>query len=137
MIVENWDLEFAIRQNGGTHPVAFYAQDYAYADWKHEVECDEDDIQWAIGVLNDALGRSYFTTPGTRNDSAVDTSIALHVLGCSDTVKWFDEFFRNNPWFEERNVSAFRRHLLRVEPYLEEWGGFGNEGGAISFAIDY
>lgn len=137
MKVENWELEFTICQNGGTHPAAFRVQDYAYEYWKDEVECDEDDIQWAIDVLNDALSRSYFTTPGTRNDSAVDTSIALHVLGCLDTIKWFDEFFLNNPWFEERNVSAFRHHLQRVEPYLEEWGGYGNEGGATVFTIDY
>lgn len=137
MKVENWELEFTIHQNGADHYAAFCVQDYACSDWKDEVECDEDDIQWAVDTLNDALSRVYFTTPGSRNDSAVDTSIALHVLGCKDTVKWFDEFFRDNPWFGERNVSAFRRHLIRVEPYLEEWGGFGNEGGATVFAIDY
>lgn len=137
MQVENWELEFTIHQFSGTHPVAFHIQDYAYQDWKYEVECEQDDIDWAIATLNDALSRSYFTTPGTRNDSAVDTSIALHMLGCMDTIKWFDEFFRNNPWFEERNVNAFRHHLQRVEPYLEEWGGYGNEGNASNYAIDY
>lgn len=136
MKVENWILNFTIHQNT-EHSVTFVVQDYAPNEWKEEVECDSDDIDWAIDTLNDALSRSYFTTPGTRNDSAVDASIALHMLGCTNTIAWFDEFFKDNPWFEERNVHAFRHHLQRVYPYLEEWGGYGNEGNASCFAIDY
>lgn len=137
MLVQDWELDTIIDQSGHTHPVVFCVQDYACQDWKDEVECDQDEIDWAIATLNDALSRPYFTHAGTRNDSAVDTSIALHALGCENVIKWFDEFFSNNPWFEWRNVYEFRKHLQRVEPYLEDWGGSGNEGGATSFSIDY
>ena len=71
-----------------------------------------------------------FTSSGNRNIQAVDLSIHLWCLGY-DPIKWWDEEFLNtvetSQAFFERDLDAFRHHLLRVSDYLDQWGEMGTD----------
>lgn len=71
-----------------------------------------------------------FASSGNRNIQAVNLSIHLWCLGY-DPIKWWDEEFLNtvetSQAFFERDLDAFRHHLLRVSDYLDRWGEIGTD----------
>lgn len=112
-----------------------------YGNWKDEASLggDDNDRQWALDILSDIFSAGYFTTSGTRNDNAVDACCALHLLGCKDPDVWFYGFFKDfgELGFKATAINIFLDHVLRVIPYLDEWGPEGYEMLVENYTIDY
>ncbi len=124
---------------GDKHEARIDARQYG-GKWKAEAKLggDDNDRQWALDVLSEVLSASYFTKPGTRNDSAVDGCCALHCLGCADVESWFRGFFADCPrFFKKEYVDLFLDHVGRVALYLNEWGPEGYEEDVQNYTIDY
>jgi len=76
-----------------------------------------------------------FAAAGNRNDQAVNTCIALHVLGY-DPEEWFENFFeREKDRFYSSDIESFMEHVKRVCDYLYTWGPVGDEGDALRYCI--
>jgi hypothetical protein len=93
----------------------------------------------ALHMLISCMNDRNFIDDGHRNYDAVNTSIALHVLGFNPS-KWFKSFFDFTEeefpeMFFDSDIDKFKEHLDRVDCYLESWGPIGKESEALSYAL--
>jgi len=98
---------------------------------------NEEEIKRAIDLLEETLCDCSFADDGHRNNDAVNSCIALHVLG-HDPIVWFENFFDFNNKdhkFFNRDISLFMEHVQRVNGYLDQWGPEDNEGRALKFVL--
>jgi hypothetical protein len=100
----------------------------------------------AYNLLNETMYDQTFIDDNYRNDDAVNSCIALHVLGF-DPVEWFGNFFDDEKIgnrFLSIDINLFMEHVHRIcgygsqwnTNYLLRWGPVGNEGAALGYAID-
>ena len=98
----------------------------------------------AYELLLKTLDDGNFADDGNRNTNAVNSLIALHVLGY-DAESWMKKFIDkleemkrpsdSKDMFWTRDLNKFRKHVERVLPYLEKWGPEGREYEALDYAI--
>lgn len=119
-------------------------------------EVDDYDIAITVGSSNGEKIRAYnilrvtmndptFIGDGHRNDDAVNSCIALHVLGF-DPIAWFKNFFDDSSiesLFYHCDIVEFMDHVNRIcgaaapyQNYLYRWGPAGDEGAALGYVID-
>lgn len=103
----------------------------------YSVGASAENYQEALDLLTETLDET-FASDGHRNDDAVNTCIALHVMGY-DAESWLEEFCKeqdkpDGKW-KPGDLQLFMDHVYRVVPYLNEWGRPGSEGNALLFAI--
>jgi hypothetical protein len=105
---------------------------------QHEVGSTEDERKRALELLVETMDDTTFASSGHRNDDAVNSCIALHVLGY-DPEDWLSSFMgvheRGGAFFGASALS-FMKHVHRVCRYLYKWGPAGNEGAALGYALD-
>lgn len=100
----------------------------------------------AYDLLRDTMNDRTFIDDNCRNNDAVNSCIALHVLGF-DPVEWFGNFFDDEKIgsrFLSIDVDLFMEHVHRIcgygsqwdTNYLLRWGPAGNEGAALGYALD-
>ena len=92
----------------------------------------------AYDLLRSTLNDVTFADDGYRNEDAVNSLIALHVLGY-DAEEWMANFLSDMEsrtyLFHSVDIEKFEEHVDRVLPYLETWGPEGHESRALLFAI--
>ena len=96
-----------------------------------------EERQVAYELLHDTMNDITFIDDGCRNEDAVNSCIALHVLGYNP-IEWFKEFFKqhNKDYkFSSIDVWKFEEHVNRVCKYIHRWGPTGYEGRALHFVI--
>ncbi len=102
------------------------------------VNVDSKDHKAAYDLLRDTLNDITFADDGCRNEDAVNSLIALHVLGY-DVETWManflDDMESRTALFHLCDISRFEEHVDRVLPYLEKWGPEGHEADALGYAI--
>lgn len=90
----------------------------------------------AYQLLHTTLNDTTFMDDGCRNDDAVNSLIALHVLGYN-AEEWMENFLsdmRARPsLFYVCDINAFENHVERVLPYLEKWGPENNRYHAMLY----
>lgn len=93
----------------------------------------------AYQLLHATLNDTTFMDDGCRNDDAVNSLIALHVLGYN-AEDWMENFLsdmRARPsLFHVCDINKFEDHVERVLPYLEKWGPENNRYHAMLYKID-
>ena len=104
----------------------------------HAVDVSPEYRKKAYDLLHATLNEVTFADDGHRNNDAVNSLIALHVLGYN-AGEWMENFLidmegRPN-LFYSIDISEFENHIMRVLPYLEKWGPEGNEARALQFAL--
>lgn len=113
---------------------------------KVETGADLDEKNRAYDLLRETMNDRTFIDNGYRNNDAVNSCIALHVLGY-DPCEWFDDFFddvNNSSKFYGYDIEMFMDHVHRIcgygreydKNYLLSWGPKGSEGNALGYAID-
>lgn len=101
-----------------------------------KTKVNEDQKNDALKLLEETMDTETFISSGHRNDDAVNTCIALHVLGY-DPGMWLEGFLSvNAEKFYGEDVELFMNHVNRVVPYLYDWGPIGYEGNALYYRID-
>lgn len=94
------------------------------------------DTQRAKDMLKNELSSSTFTKPGTRNNSAVNICIALHVLGVDDPELWLINFFkRYDHLFDYEDFNELLNHAERVCDYVNDWGPATLEYKALDYSL--
>ena len=92
----------------------------------------------AYALLHVTLDDVTFADDGCRNEDAVNSLIAVHVLGY-DAEEWMESFLadmESRPeLFHSCDIGRFEEHVERVLPYLEKWGPEGHEADALGYAI--
>ena len=122
---------------GTRTPIEFKIDVDSYAE---AVPTNVDKAAWrkAVDLLKCTMFDDTFADDGCRNEDAVDSCIALHVLGFDPEI-WFENFFNANNKdgkFFETDISKFMEHVERVNHYVSKWGPEGNEGAALDYAIN-
>lgn len=106
---------------------------------EHESDCDPDSIEDAVALLNSETMYKRFGRSGARNDSAVNSLIALRVLYPGHEAAWYADwmyaFAKNSVGLGQTDLNLFEEHLDRVAPYLEDWGPDGCEDDALAYQI--
>lgn len=104
--------------------------------WPDKRDLSDEDYERAFGMLSSVLnGGILFANTGHRNDDAVNSCIALHVLGFSP-VKWFTNFFNDvGELFYPVSIDLFMEHVRRVCDYVDRWGPEGKEFWALDYAL--
>lgn len=100
-------------------------------------DIEEDDAKKAFDLLHETMNDDTFIDDGYRNNDAVNSCIALHVLGY-DPEEWFNNFFdleNQDSKFFEADIVKFMEHVERVCEYIHRWGPKGHEERALEFAI--
>lgn len=100
-------------------------------------DIDEDDAKKAFDLLHETMNDDTFIDDGYRNNDAVNSCIALHVLGY-DPEEWFNNFFdleNQDSKFFDADIVKFMEHVERVCEYVHRWGPEGHEERALEFAI--
>ena len=107
--------------------------DAAYAGGVKSLAWEKDE---ALETLRHELSAGKkFAAAGNRNNQAVNTCIALHVLGYNPII-WFKNFFKEEKdRFYSNDIESFMEHVGRVCDYLDTWGPVGNEGDALQYCI--
>lgn len=105
---------------------------------KHNGVVNAASQQAALEMLKDIMDQ-YFAKDHYRNRSAVNSCIALHVLGY-DALEWLKAFCAEQEavdgrWFNS-DLDKFMEHVECVVPYLEKWGPEGHVANALGFALD-
>ena len=101
-----------------------------------------EEEQRALALLQVTMDDYTFADDGYRNEDAVNSCIALHVLGF-DPAEWFENFFDqengdqkySDKKFFGSDVEKFMEHVERVCKYLLRWGPDGSEGNALKYSI--
>ena len=98
----------------------------------------------AYDILRSTMNDKTFIDDGCRNDDAVNSCIALHVLGF-DPVEWFGNFFDDKKIgskFLSIDIELFMEHVNRIcgvtspyQNYLYRWGPEGSEDSALAYLI--
>lgn len=93
----------------------------------------EEEREIAQNILIDIEDDECSFTTGRRNDDAVNTLIALHVLG-GDIDEYIDDLLtaRHASSVERKLVAE---HVARIKPYLELWGPAGAEADALDYTL--
>lgn len=110
--------------------------EYGDRDGRHNLSIhDEKD---ALDLLEFVLTQGrWFAGDGNRNDNAVNSCIALHVLGY-EPEEWFENLFDEpdiSKMFYSYDIELFMEHVARVAPYLGTWGPPGREDRALYYKI--
>lgn len=110
-----------------------------YGDRLRKSNLSIEDEKEALDLLEYVLTEGkWFANDGHRNNFAVDSCIALHVLGY-DPEEWFANLFAEPDikyMFYQADIDEFMEHVERVAPYLGTWGPPGKEYRALDFKID-
>ena len=89
-------------------------------------------------MLRSTLNDRTFADDGCRNEDAVNSLIAVHVLGY-DAEEWMKNFLNDmedrTGLFHSIDIERFEEHVERVLPYLSKWGPEGNREAALGYAI--
>lgn len=113
--------------------VKFHLEDF---DVVVPVSAGTTDIQVAKDMLKRELAFPNFTKPGTRNNSAVNICIALHVLGVDDPELWLINFFkRYDHLFDYEDFDKFLDHATRICDYIDDWGPATLEYKALDYSL--
>lgn len=89
----------------------------------------------AFDLLKATMDDETFADDHCRNEDAVNSCIALHVLGYNPK-DWFYRFMEEfDDMFFSTDLYKFKEHVERVCEYVEKWGPDGNEGRALDFVI--
>lgn len=113
--------------------VKFHLEDF---DVVAPVSAGTIDIQRAKDMLKKELSSPVFTEPGTRNNSAVNICIALHVLGVHDPELWLINFFRQyDHLFNYEDFNELLNHAERVCDYVDNWGPVNLEYKALDYSL--
>ena len=134
------EVEFGTQTYG---KVSFEIDDYGTAV---TVRSSVEEKKKAYDLLRKTMNNDTFIDDHYRNNDAVNSCIALHVLGY-DPPEWFDNFFDDpniRVKFFDCDIERFMDHVHRVcgygnyyhTNYLYCWGPIDNEGAALGFAID-
>ena len=94
----------------------------------------EKEVMEAVRLLDQLWMDKDLGKPGRRNDDAVNLCIALHVLGCLDTLAWID-LMKDKHVIHWLDMAKFYSHILRVEPYTLKWGPEDHMGLALDYTI--
>lgn len=100
----------------------------------------------AYDLLRDTMNDETFIDDHCRNEDAVNSCIALHVMGYYPP-EWFENFLEyNDEKFFDCDIEKFLDHVYRVcghgkehrfDPnYLLRWGPEGHEENALNYTID-
>lgn len=105
---------------------------------------DPQDYKRAFDLLHDTMDDWSFIDDGCRNEDAINSCIALHVLGYHP-AEWFENFFdreNQDSKFFDVDIEKFMDHVDRVcgegeydTDYLFRWGPVGHEARALGYAI--
>lgn len=106
---------------------------------KHKRVLFEDHEKKARKLLEDTMDDISFINDGCRNEDAVNSCIALHVLGYWPE-EWFENFFADEEkvgmeTFFSTDVDTFMEHVERMCKYVEKWGPEGQEHLALDYAL--
>lgn len=134
------EVEFGTKDYG---KVQFEIDDYG-----SKIPCESNVVEKKIAydLLRKTMDDPTFIDDNHRNDDAVNSCIALHVLGF-DPVEWFGNFFDDEKIgsrFLSIDVDLFMEHVHRIcgygsqwdTNYLLRWGPNGDEGAALGYALD-
>lgn len=103
---------------------------------RHEVASTDEQKKEAFDLLVKTMDDITFASNGHRNDDAVNTMIALHVLGYV-AHDWLERFCEAQPlerWWVA-DLKKFMEHVDRVDRYVRDWGPDGDEGNALLYAL--
>lgn len=93
----------------------------------------------AYQLLRVTLNDTTFMDDGCRNDDAVNSLIALHVLGYN-AEEWMENFLSDmrarRDLFHSCDINRFEDHVERVVPYLDSWGPENCRHHALLYKID-
>lgn len=97
-----------------------------------------EDYKTAYDLLRITMNDETFADDGCRNEDAVNSCIALHVLGY-DAKTWFENFCNEQAnehmrWFDS-DLVKYMEHVERVAKYLHRWGPDGNRANALGYII--
>lgn len=134
------EVEFGTENYG---KVLFEVDDYGTA---MTVGSSVEERKKAYDLLRVTMNDQTFIDDHYRNEDAVNSCIALHVLGY-DPCEWFDNFFDDRgvrEKFFDCDIEKFMDHVHRIcgygkgydTNYLLRWGPVVNEGAALGYAID-
>lgn len=104
---------------------------------RSQTSANDDQVKRAVVLLTDTMDDLSFIDDGCRNEDAVNSCIALHMLGF-DPVEWFNNWFdthNKNSKFYSTDIDKFMEHVERVCKYLSKWGPEGREGFAFNYVI--
>lgn len=114
-----------------------------YGTMSEPLDPDSDEYKKAYDILHDTMDDVTFADDGCRNDDAVNSCIALHVLGY-DPVRWFEKFFADDyvgQCFYKYDIKKFMEHVYRIcgtysgTNYPMQWGPRGNRSAALDYVI--
>lgn len=97
------------------------------------------DQKVAYDLLRSTLNDVTFADDHCRNEDAVNSLIALHVLGydAEEWMKYFLGDMESRPaLFHSCDIEKFREHVDRVVPYLDHWGPEEDKKAALGYVID-
>lgn len=103
---------------------------------RHKVASTDEQKKEAFNLLVKTMDDITFASSGHRNDDAVNTVIALHVLGYV-AHDWLESFCDEQPlerWWVT-DLQKFMDHVDRVDRYVRDWGPDGDEGNALLYAL--
>lgn len=134
------EVEFGTKNKG---KVLFEVDDYGV---NLKVGSSPEEFKRAYDLLRETMNDETFIDDGYRNDDAVNSCIALHVLG-HDPVEWFGNFFDDamiKDRFFDSDIYKFKNHVNRIcgndylydTNYLHRWGPIGDEGAALGYVLD-
>lgn len=105
-------------------------------DYGDAVASEGEELDKAYKLLHETLTQGYkFAGDGNRNHDAVNSCIALYVLGY-DPESWLEAFLDSKEYlFHVSDIEMFMHHVERVVPYLESWGKPISRSDALDFAI--
>lgn len=121
----------------GTYKVTKFEIEVDNYAAKFVTEFDPEKYKQAFDLLRNTMDDYTFIDDGCRNEDAVNSCIALHVLGY-DPEEWFENFFESENQdnkFLEYDINKFMEHVERVCGYLHRWGPQGHETNALNYAI--
>lgn len=96
---------------------------------------DEENIEEAMAGLDELWMDCSLGTSGRRNRDAVNMCIYLHVLGCPDVVRWFEEMYDHHVILSYDH-RLLMEHVERVNPYLCSWGPDYAMGRALDYVLN-
>ena len=134
------DIKFGTKSYG---EALFEVDDYGTAK---TVGSSAEEKAKAYDLLHKTMNNDTFIDDHYRNNDAVNSCIALHVLGY-DPCEWFDNFFDDRTiedMFFNCDIEKFMDHVHRIcgygseyyTNYLFRWGPAGDRGAALGYAID-
>lgn len=129
-------MEYKFTVTCGTYEPQKFEVDLDEFGVRHEVASTDEQKKEAFDLLVKTMNDITFASDGHRNDDAVNTMIALHVLGYN-AHDWLEEFCEEQSpeQFRIIDLKKFMEHVDRVDTYIRDWGPDGDEGNALLYAL--